>query len=104
MWGHMGDYGWGGMWLGMAVFWGLLAAAVVVFVRYTMRRDDTSGREPEKSALDILKGAMRAERSGARNSSRRSSIWRADKAACNSGSPDTGSVALRSVRLEPVER
>ena len=57
MWGHMGDYGWGwgGMWLGMALFWGLLAAAVVVFVRYTMRRDDASGREREKSALDILK-------------------------------------------------
>lgn len=57
MWGHMGDYGWGwgGMWLGMLLFWGLLAAAVVVFVRYTMRRDDTSGRESEKSALDTLK-------------------------------------------------
>ena len=22
MWYHMGDYGWGGMWMGMLLFWG----------------------------------------------------------------------------------
>lgn len=57
MWGHMGDYGWGwgGMWLGIALFWGLVAAAVVMLVRYSMRYGDAGGREREKSALDILK-------------------------------------------------
>lgn len=57
MWTHMSDYGWGwgGMWLGMVLFWGLLAAVVVVVAKYAIRRDESEGRVHHKSALDILK-------------------------------------------------
>ncbi|HQT26082.1 MAG TPA: SHOCT domain-containing protein [Burkholderiales bacterium] len=46
----MNHYGWGGMGIGMLLFWGLLIAALVVL----MKRG-TGNREREKSALDLLK-------------------------------------------------
>ena len=33
MWGYMGDYGWGGMGLGMLLFGGLLIAGIVMLVK-----------------------------------------------------------------------
>lgn len=57
MWGHMGDYGWGwgGMGIGMLLFWGVLIAAIVLLVKNTWGPGSCSGREREKSALDLLK-------------------------------------------------
>ncbi len=50
MWDYMNHYG--GMGFGMLIFWGLLIAALVVLLRGTY---GTEKREPEKSALDLLK-------------------------------------------------
>ncbi len=66
MWYHMNDYGmgwgWGGMLVGMVLFWGLFIAAIVMLVRCMVRgggagqRSDSGVREQGKSsALDILK-------------------------------------------------
>lgn len=55
MWGHMGDYGWGGMGLGMLLFWGLLIAGVVMLVKCSWGSGGCGKREREKSALDMLK-------------------------------------------------
>ena len=54
MWGHMGDYGWGGG-MGMLLFWGLLIAGIVMLVRCSMGSGACGKREREKSTLDILK-------------------------------------------------
>ena len=48
----MNEYGWGGMGLGMLLFWGLLIAGIVVLMRCSRGSGDC-GRE--KSALDLLK-------------------------------------------------
>lgn len=55
MWGNMGNYGWGGMGFGMLLFWGLLIVAVVFLVRSTWGPGACSGRNREKTALDLLK-------------------------------------------------
>lgn len=57
MWYHMNEYswGWGGMLLGMLLFWGVLVAAIVMLMRCMMGRGNTGGREREKGPLDILK-------------------------------------------------
>lgn len=56
MWGHMGDYGWGGgMGLGMLLFWGLLIVGIVMLMRSSRGSGACGKREREKSALDILK-------------------------------------------------
>lgn len=54
MWGYMGNDGWG-MGFGMLLFWGMLAAAIVLLVKYTGDSNACLGRKQEKSALDILK-------------------------------------------------
>jgi nitrogen fixation protein FixH len=33
MWGYMENYGWGGMGIGMLLFWGLVIAVIVMLVR-----------------------------------------------------------------------
>lgn len=57
MWGHMSDYGcdWSDMGLGMLLLWVLLIAAVVMLVKCSRGFGDCGRREPEKSALDLLK-------------------------------------------------
>lgn len=55
MWYHMGDYGWGGMWIGMLVFWAVVGIAIVALLLRITRSHSPDGREREKSALDILK-------------------------------------------------
>jgi len=57
MWGNMGDYGWGGMGmgLGMLLFWGLLIAGIAMLVKYLGGSGACGKREREKSALDMLK-------------------------------------------------
>ena len=55
MWGHMGEYGWGCMWLGMLLFWGLLIAGIVMLLRFSRGAGHCGRREREKSALDIVK-------------------------------------------------
>ena len=55
MWGHMGDYGWGGMGLGMLLLWGLLIAGIVILVKCSWGSGACGKRGREKSALDILK-------------------------------------------------
>ncbi len=58
MWHHMGEYGWGwgGMWLGMLLFWGVLGVAVaVLLLKSTKGHSDDDGRKREKSALEVLK-------------------------------------------------
>ena len=60
MWGNMGDWsgwGWGGMGfgpIGMALFWILLIAAIVVLVKAVSGGGATERRQ-ERTALDILK-------------------------------------------------
>ncbi len=57
--GHMGDYGWGGMGLGMGfgalLFWGVLIVGIVMLVKCARGSGACGKREQEKSALDILK-------------------------------------------------
>ncbi|MDE2423936.1 MAG: SHOCT domain-containing protein [Betaproteobacteria bacterium] len=58
MWGYMHGYGWDGMgfgMVGMLLFWILLIAAIIVLIKYTRSSGDSSERQQEKSALDILK-------------------------------------------------
>lgn len=57
MWGHMSNYGWGGMGMGfgMLLFWGLLIVGIVMLVNCSRGSGTCGKREPEKSALDILK-------------------------------------------------
>lgn len=55
MWGHMGDYGCGGMWLSMLLFWGLLIVGIVMLVKCSWGSGACGKREREKAALDILK-------------------------------------------------
>jgi len=55
MWGYMDGYGWGGMGLGMLLFWGLLIAGIVALIKCSMGSGACGKRESEKSALDILK-------------------------------------------------
>lgn len=52
MWNHMADYGWGGMGLGMLLFWGLLIAAIAVLADSFL---GSRKRGANRSALDILK-------------------------------------------------
>ena len=56
MWGFDGfGMGWGGMGIGMLLFWGLIIAAIVILVRGFGGRP--AGNEPrlsEKKPLDIL--------------------------------------------------
>ncbi len=51
MYHYMNHYGWGGMGLGMLLFWGLLIAALVALFRVSCR---SGNRKTEKSALDLL--------------------------------------------------
>jgi putative membrane protein len=51
----MDGHGWGGMGLGMLLFWGLLIAGIVVLIKCSMGSGACGKREPEKSALDMLK-------------------------------------------------
>jgi Predicted membrane protein len=54
----MHGYGWDGMgfgMVGMLLFWILLIAAIIVLIKYTRSSGDSSERQQEKSALDILK-------------------------------------------------
>lgn len=53
MWGYMGHYGWGGMGIGMLLFWGLVIAAIVMLVRCSL--GSCGKQERSESALDILK-------------------------------------------------
>lgn len=55
MWGYMNEYGWGGMGLGMLLFWGLLIAGIVILVRCSRGSGTSRKGEREKSALDLLK-------------------------------------------------
>jgi putative membrane protein len=56
MWGHMGDYGWGGMGIGMLLLWGILIAAIVLLIKYTWGAGTFAGRDRrEKNALELLK-------------------------------------------------
>ncbi len=57
MWGHMGDYGWGGMGmgLGMFLFWGLLIAIIAILAERAWGARDGRMRGREKTALDMLK-------------------------------------------------
>jgi len=41
--------------VGMLLFWILLIAAIIVLIKYTRSSGDSSERQQEKSALDILK-------------------------------------------------
>jgi putative membrane protein len=51
----MDGYGWGGMGLGMLLFWGLLIAGIVMLVKCFLGSGVCGKREREKSALDMLK-------------------------------------------------
>lgn len=55
MWGYMADHGWGGMGLGMLLFWGLLIAGIVMLMRHSKGSDSCGKKNGEESALDILK-------------------------------------------------
>ena len=55
MWGHMDGYGWGGMGLGMLLFWGLLIAGIAMLVKCSWGSGACGKRKQEKSALDMLK-------------------------------------------------
>lgn len=62
MWGHMYGYGYGpgcnwmGFgWIGMVLFWVLLAVAVVMLFKSMGIHGTPSGHKQEKTALDILK-------------------------------------------------
>jgi putative membrane protein len=54
---HWGTYGYGwGMgfgWMGMLLFWGLLIAGTVYFIRTAVKKETTCVKE--ESALEILK-------------------------------------------------
>lgn len=52
MWGMNGSYGWGGMGIGMLLFWGVLIFIVIALVRSGSR--SCSSRGKTKTALDIL--------------------------------------------------
>ena len=55
MWGHMNGFGWGGMGLGMILFWGLFVVVIVVLLRAFMGGGATAERRQEKPALDVVK-------------------------------------------------
>ncbi len=57
MWYHMNEYGWGwgGMMLGMVLFWALVVAGIVTLVRCAIGRGSARGHERGNKALDILK-------------------------------------------------
>ena len=52
---YMNEYGWGGMGLGMLLFWGLLIAGIVILVKCSRGSGAGCKGEREKSALDLLK-------------------------------------------------
>lgn len=54
MLGHMDGYGWGGMGIGMALWWVLLGVVVVLLVRYVLRPDKEKDKGAPKSAREIL--------------------------------------------------
>ncbi len=55
MWGHMNEtWGWGSMWLGMLLIWGVLIGGIILLVRYGRNPGSPPGTH-EKSAPDILK-------------------------------------------------
>lgn len=57
MYGHMNGYGWswGGMGLGMLLFWVLLIAGIVMLVKSFRSSGGRGNDEREKTALDLLK-------------------------------------------------
>lgn len=59
MWGHMDGYawggGWGGMGLGMILFWGLVVTVLVIAGRALWIGNASSARQQDKSALELLK-------------------------------------------------
>lgn len=55
MYEHMNGYGWGGMGLGMLLFWVLLIVGIVMLVRSCRSSGTWSKDEREKTALDLLK-------------------------------------------------
>jgi putative membrane protein len=58
MWGYMHEYGWNGMGFGMVsmlLFWVLLILAIIALIKYTRSSGNSSERNSEKTALDILK-------------------------------------------------
>lgn len=59
MWGHMDGFawgsGWGGMGLGMILFWGLLVVVIAVLLRVLWGGGAPAERGQGKSALDVLK-------------------------------------------------
>ncbi len=58
MWGYMHEYGWSGMGFGMVsmlLFWVLLILAIIALVKYTRSPVNSSKRDSEKPAFDILK-------------------------------------------------
>ncbi len=54
MWGHMNNWGWGGMGWGMLLFWAALIVGIVWLVKAIRSPNGPADRRPEKSALDIL--------------------------------------------------
>ena len=49
-------FGYGGMGLGMILFWGLIIAVIVLLVRGFGTRSGVSGKNtPDKTAMDILR-------------------------------------------------
>ena len=54
MWGHMNDYSWGGMGVGMLVFWVVFIAGIALLARVACGPRTEPPRSREQSALDIL--------------------------------------------------
>lgn len=52
MLGHMNGYGWGGMGVGMVLWWVLLAAALALLIRYVTQRGK------EKDELKDARGML----------------------------------------------
>ena len=53
-WGHMNEYGWGGMGMGMVLFWVVVIVALILLVKNVRGVGAGKSGEPEKSAFDIL--------------------------------------------------
>lgn len=55
MWGYWDGHGWGGMGLGMLLFWSLVIGGIVMLVRCLSGAGEHGVGGRERSALDILK-------------------------------------------------
>lgn len=59
MWGHMDGFawggGWGGMGLGMILFWGLVVTVLVIAGHALWSGNASSARQQDKSAFELLK-------------------------------------------------